>query len=115
MCLHLAKISVLEFNNRGSDEFWRISNFSDVESLLDRAIILGHTELSQEDIRLIKHSRKSLLFDPKGEAWHRKNSLFDVTMGAPDGAEVCELVGVYLLYKIREILPDDSDCGLIQR
>ncbi len=39
-------------------------------------------------------------------------------MGAPDGAEVCELVGIYLLSKIRDILPANSfglyrDDGLV--
>ena len=29
-----------------------------------------------------------------------KGDLFDVTMGAYDGAEVCELVGTFLLQKI---------------
>ena len=29
-------------------------------------------------------------------------------MGAPDGAEVCELVGVYLLSKIQSVLPAKS-------
>ena len=34
------------------------------------------------------------------EPWMNKDSgLFDATMGAYDGAEVCELVGTYLLYK----------------
>ena len=32
----------------------------------------------------------------------KKDGLFDVTMGAYDGAEVCELVGTFLLDKISE-------------
>ena len=33
--------------------------------------------------------------------WIKKDSgLFDVTMGAYDGAEICELVGTYLLFLI---------------
>ena len=44
------------------------------------------------------HARKSLLFD-KGTPWKKKdsNELFDVTMGSYDGAEICELVGLYTL------------------
>ena len=43
------------------------------------------------------HSRKSLLFD-SNSAWIRKNnSSFNVTMGSYDGAEVCELVGLFIL------------------
>ena len=32
----------------------------------------------------------------------REGNLFDVTMGACDGAEVCELVGIFMLNKISE-------------
>jgi len=49
--------------------------------------------INEKDKEIISHSRKSLLFNKK-ETWAKKgNSLFDVTMGAYDGAEVCELVG----------------------
>ena len=39
-------------------------------------------------------------------AWVKKtgNPLFDVTMGSFDGAELCELVGLYLLNKIKPLL-----------
>ena len=48
----------------------------------------------------IKHARKSLLYD-NSEPWMKKDSgLFDVTMGAYDGAEVCELVGTFLLCEL---------------
>ena len=52
-------------------------------------------------IQIIKHARKSLLFDKTG-VWikNNENPLFDVTMGSFDGAEVCDLVGLYLLSKI---------------
>ena len=30
----------------------------------------------------------------------KDSGLFDVTMGAYDGAEVCKLVGTFLLYKL---------------
>ena len=44
------------------------------------------------------HSRRSLLYC-KAEPWVKKeNDHFDVTMGAYDGAEVCELVGIYLQF-----------------
>ena len=77
------------------------------EPLLDRALEFAQQriEIEQDDIDIIKHSRQSILFCPKGEAWQRKDSLFDVTMGAPDGAEVCELVGLYLLHKTSSFVP----------
>ena len=43
------------------------------------------------------HSYKALLFN-KNDAWVKKeNPDFDVTMGSCDEAEVCELVGLYIL------------------
>ena len=49
------------------------------------------------------HCQKSLLFDNK-TAWTKKNhsSMFDVTMGSFDGAEVCELIGLFLLNNLSE-------------
>ena len=53
--------------------------------------------ISQKDKEIIFHARKSLLFN-KGESWIKKgDKLFDVTMGAYDGAEVCELVDCFIL------------------
>ena len=53
----------------------------------------------------MKHARKSLLFDDNG-VWVKKdgNPLFIVKMGSFDSAEVCELVGLYLLNKIKPLL-----------
>ena len=49
------------------------------------------------------HCRKSLLLDNE-TAWTRKNhsNMFDVTMGSFDGAEVCELIGRFLLDNLSE-------------
>ena len=55
------------------------------------------TTIDKKVIDPIMHSRKSLLFN-NNEIWVKKdNPNFDVTMGSFDGAEVCELVGLYLL------------------
>ena len=65
------------------------------EQLLDRAIDFAKstTNISDTELKIIKHARKSLLFSGDAE-WMKKNGdLFDVTMGSYDGAEVCELVG----------------------
>ena len=41
--------------------------------------------------------------DEKSKTWMKKDSgLFDVAMGAFDGAEVCELAGNFLLHKLSE-------------
>ena len=68
------------------------------ESVLLKALEFAktHTKVLKKDIDVIRHSRRSLLFN-QGEPWVKKeDEKFDVTMGAHDGAEVCELVGIYL-------------------
>ena len=55
------------------------------------------TSIDEKVIDTIVLSRKSLLFT-NNEIWVKKdNPKFEVTMGSFDGAEVCELVGLYLL------------------
>ena len=55
-------------------------------------------------------ARRSYLVSNK-EIWVKKvNFSFDVTMGAYDGAELCELIGLFLLSKIKKI--KDLECGL---
>ena len=71
------------------------------EKLLNEALAWASdlTTITENDILIIKHARKSLLFD-NGKLWTKKdgcNSLFDVTMGSFDGAEICELVGLFIL------------------
>ena len=67
--------------------------------------------ITNEDKVVIKHARKSLLYD-NSEPWMKKDSgLFNVTMGAYDGAEVWELVGTFLLYKL-SLKYNKNDIGL---
>ena len=60
------------------------------------------TDISREDIQIMYHARKSLLFCNEKSWMKREGNLFDVTMGAYDGAEVSELVGIFMLNKISE-------------
>ena len=50
----------------------------------------------------------SLLF-VKGNPWVKRSSEWDVTMGSFDGAETCELVGLFMLDQLREA---NIDLGL---
>ena len=79
--------------------------------LLDRSISFAKSLIDIEGniINTINHARKSLLFDDSG-AWVKKdgNPLLDVIMGSFDGAEVCELVGLYLLNKIKSLLGSNN-------
>ena len=57
------------------------------------------------------HSRRSLLFR-RGFNWVKQDGTdFDVTMGSYDGAEVCELVGLYMLHLLSNCF-DQKDLGL---
>ena len=66
-------------------------------------------EITNHDISIIKHSRKTLLFN-NNQPWQKKSGDpdFDVPMGCYDGAEVCELVGIYILNKLSNIIDIDS-------
>ena len=84
------------------------------EKLLDSALAYAGsiTEISREVVNVIKQARKSLLFNGD-EIWIKKgeNPLFDVTMGSFDGAEICELVGLYILDKLCTFI-DKKQIGL---
>ena len=71
-----------------------------------------YTTISDDNIRIIKHCRKSLLFE-KDTAWVKKGTAgnFDVTMGSYDGAELCKLVGIYILSSLGQGI-DKKDTGL---
>ena len=76
------------------------------EALLTDALTFAsrYTTISAQDSEIIKHARKTVLFS-NGEPWAKKSSLFDVSMGAFDGAEIAELVGLLILSQIKEQLP----------
>ena len=65
------------------------------------------TDITKDEIGTIMHCRKSFLFH-NGEAWVKKeNSDFDVGMGGLDSAEVCELVGLFLLNQMEVVIPQE--------
>ena len=56
--------------------------------------------IPKEDEEMIMQCRKSFLFCD-GEPWTKVGAEnFDVPMGSYDGAEICELVGLYLLHRM---------------
>ena len=84
------------------------------KELFDNAILFAKTitDISDEELNIIMESRKTLLFNNE-IPWVKKegNENFDVPMGCYDGAEVCEIVGSYLLNLLCEIL-DKEQVGL---
>ena len=71
-------------------------------NLLETAIEWARqfTPISDEQKHIIMESKKSLIL-PQGSPWMKKgNSEFDIGQGSYDGAESCELVGLYILSKL---------------
>ena len=69
------------------------------ETLLDKAVSWANniTTIDDNHKTIIKHAHKSLLFNDD-QQWVKKNArTFDVTMVNFDGAEICELVGLFIL------------------
>ena len=70
--------------------------------LLERALIWAKTlvDISDLDMEIIKKAKKSFLFTGK-TPWIKKGDInFDVGMGAFDGAECCDLIGLFLLHQL---------------
>ena len=70
---------------------------------MDKAITFAseHVQISEETKEIMKQAKKLLLFH-KESSWNKrsKNDLFNITMGSYDGAETCELVGLFILSKL---------------
>ena len=78
-------------------------------------------EISDDDKEAIFESKKSFLYTGD-TVWVKKGEInFDVGMGAWDGAETCELVGLYILDHLKKRLKDfepglyrDDSLGVIE-
>ena len=80
------------------------------EKLLRKALNFAkeHTTISAQEEEVIWHARKSLLFSSNSTWVKREGEQFDVTMGSFDGAEICELVGLYILNLLSQRFEKDS-------
>ena len=83
------------------------------EKLLNNAINYAKqfTVIDDHTIYITFHCRKSLLFSSDGTWIKKDGSLFDVTMGSFDGAEICELVGLFMLHNLANVV-DAHNIGL---
>ena len=74
------------------------------EDLLSKAINFAKShscDIDSNTVNIIMHARKCFLFERNGDIWVKKeNEDFDVTMGSYDGAEICELVGLFILHEL---------------
>ena len=66
---------------------------------------------SDVQLKVIKNTRKSFLYLDEAPWIKKTQSDFDVTMGSYDGAECCELVGLFILNKLSDVI-QQSDVGL---
>ena len=93
-----------------------IENFypSITERLLKDALNFANktTKITQQEKNIIFNAAKSVLYNQE-EVWIKRkndnndeNKLFDITMGGKHGAEVCELIGLYILQGLKNILPN---------
>ena len=80
------------------------------EELLDKALDSAshHIEITNDERMIIKHTKKAPLYS-NNMPWRKIRSDFDVTMGSFDGAETCELVGLFLLSQLTHL---DVNVGL---
>ena len=66
-------------------------------------------DITNQEMSIIMQSRNTLLFN-KNQLWVKKsgNEEFDVSMGCFDAAELCEIIGIYILTKLQSILQKDN-------
>ena len=76
----------------------------DIYILLENAIKWAKDFVDiSEDEMTITQTKKSLLFNG-GNPWTKKGDTnFDVAMGVYDGAETCDIVGLFLLSEMKDL------------
>ena len=67
------------------------------------------TDISEKDVFIIMQTRKTLLFNDS-KLWLKKfgNEDFDVPMGCFDGVEICELMSLFILTKLYDVLQREN-------
>ena len=77
------------------------------KELLDTALEFAsqHTTITDLQKETITNARKSVLIS-NDKIWTKKDGPWDVTMGAFDGAQVTDLVGLYILHRLKTEIPE---------
>ena len=75
------------------------------EDLLNKALDFAskYDRISDHERHIITHAKQSILYDNNTPWCKKANQNFDVTMGSFDGAETCELVGLYILSELKHL------------
>ena len=102
--------SCLSFVNFDIESFYPSISLNLFQQAIDFA--REKVDITDTDISIIMQARKTLLFHD-GIPWVKRsdNEDFDVPMGSYDGAEVCELVGAFLLNNLSHVI-DKTSVGL---
>ena len=81
------------------------------EALFNDALNFPKTkvDITSQEISIIAQFRNTLLFN-KNQLWVKKsgNEEFDVPIGCFDRAELCEIIGIYILTKLQSALRKDK-------
>ena len=98
----------LKFKSRLSFLTFDVEEFypSISKDLFNKALDFAaeHIPIPTEDRDIFMNARSSLLHS-QGENWVKSTGLFDTTMGAYDGAECCELIGLFMLSEMKNRFP----------
>ena len=86
---------------------WDIENFyaSITPNLLEEALdwATNYVNITPEERKVIKQACESFLYFD-GKPWEKKEgNKFDVGMGAYHGAQACEVVGLFLMSRLKDI------------
>ena len=75
------------------------------ENLLENALEWASqfVQISALDKETIMACKTSLLYDNDKNVWKKKGTDFDITMGAYDGGETCDICVLYLLSKVQHL------------
>ena len=79
------------------------------EHLFEEALVYAQTltDITNDELAILRHTRKQLL-TLNGNIWIKQNNNFDVSQGSYDGAEVSELIGLFLLHVVNTQLPEEN-------
>ena len=80
--------------------------FINYRKLLKNAISFAKkfSAVSDNTTKIILNARKSLLFNSNNSWMKKTGENFDVAMGLLDGAEICELVGLFHIDQLASVL-----------
>ena len=75
------------------------------KTLLENALQWAsqYIQISDQDKETIMACKSSLLYDNEMNVWKKKGTDFDITMGAYDGGETCDICVLYLLSKVQHL------------